>query len=281
MKLTLTMLAIMAATLLANIAHALPDQQKLIARNDESYVATEAGRSVNVGCRAVWASPAFFTVVATADGIRRTFRYRRSSGVMGLVGVDAVKNCDAPAATAPDDFVALFETPPQLLPLLKDVESNPQALLNALNDGPPLFQIAANEVQIAEWVRKREQSREEAVLNAQAERKAAQAKAMADQEKATADSNAAQRRFQAGVTAKKDIGVTVCSSDNRLAYVEGMAGPRLQLRIVGIAADSNLINPELRPYSMFTINPPRKIVRDPKVIWDLSSYWAVCDFREQ
>lgn len=124
----------------------------------------------------------------------------------------------------------------------------------------------------------------------------------------------AERRFRQLSAAAKVTGTTVCSADNRIGYVEQVAGPRVRVLQRGRAVaeldavrdQSNVLGPfevdasGLPPYS--AINPdyahvevpvtdmhylfkPHRTVRiaatasSSGTIWDESRFWGACDWR--
>ena len=114
--------------------------------------------------------------------------------------------------------------------------------------------------------------------------------------------SAAADRFRSAAAFKKEIGLIVCSSDNRLAYVEQIAGVRVKLTVRGQAAGTfeefgrygprslksrtgqYLRHDEagLIEYPNFLFQPLSSAVRftsAPETIWDLSERWGVCEFR--
>lgn len=135
------------------------------------------------------------------------------------------------------------------------------------------------------------------------------AAARADQQRRDA-ANAARRaiesaaadRFRSAAAVKKEVGLMVCSSDNRLAYVEQIAGARVKLTIRGQAAGTFEEFGRYGPRSLksrtgqylrhdeagliedpnFLFQPLSSAVRftsAPETIWDLSERWGECEFR--
>lgn len=115
-------------------------------------------------------------------------------------------------------------------------------------------------------------------------------------------SNSAAARFRAAAAAGKSIGSTVCSADNRVAYIEQAAGSRIKLTVRGRAMGTygefgkfgphSLVSPTGQ-YAMnttpqpiddahFLFHPlprPVQLSREPQVIWDEASFWGACDYR--
>ena len=112
----------------------------------------------------------------------------------------------------------------------------------------------------------------------------------------------ARARFEAASIAPKQLGQTVCSSDNRVAQIENISGGNVQLSMRGRALGRRLMDDIRGP---FTFGGPwtgdlaarlsGDIVADPNflfqgftelnfapasgLIWDDSRYWGVCDYR--
>lgn len=121
---------------------------------------------------------------------------------------------------------------------------------------------------------------------------------------------AAEARFSAQAVRPKEIGMTVCSADNRLGYVEQIAGPRIKVDVRAVAAaeaykvatdrdpmgpfetvpgvDVSLLifDPQTRstavpvadPHYLFQELPQLTTLpfNNPKTVWGQSSEWAVC-----
>lgn len=137
--------------------------------------------------------------------------------------------------------------------------------------------------------------------NRQAQKDAAkEARAQQAQSRLQEIASQAERRFQQAVSTPKSIGATVCSADNRIAYIEQMAGPRIKLTLRARAVGSYREFGEFGPYDIvepdvvahgnsgpirdanFLYHPLSKQVRISSltdVIWDESRYWGVCDYR--
>ena len=123
---------------------------------------------------------------------------------------------------------------------------------------------------------------------------------------------AAEQRFSALSNAPKSTGMTVCSQDNRLGYVEQMSGGKIKILVKGRAVaerdavyghgnplgpfkvDTSSLNYELalgehgKRLELPVLDPlylfkPHRGVRiaplNPGQIWDDSGYWAACDWR--
>ena len=114
--------------------------------------------------------------------------------------------------------------------------------------------------------------------------------------------SAAAERFRSAAAVKKEVGLMVCSGDNRLAYVEQIAGARVKLTIRGQAAGTFEEFGRYGPRSLksrsgqylrhdeagliedpnFLFQPLTSAVRftsAPETIWDLSERWGTCEFR--
>lgn len=114
--------------------------------------------------------------------------------------------------------------------------------------------------------------------------------------------NAAAARFSAAVAAEKPVGSTVCSADNRVAYIEQVAGPRIKLTVRGRALGTYAEFGKFGPHSLmsapeqyaaqgtpqqiddanFLFHPlprPVRLSSEPQVIWDESRFWGACDYR--
>jgi hypothetical protein len=114
--------------------------------------------------------------------------------------------------------------------------------------------------------------------------------------------NAAAVRFSAAVAAEKPVGSTVCSADNRVAYIEQVAGTRIKLTVRGRALGTYAEFGKFGPHSLmsapeqyatqgtpqqiedanFLFHPLPRSVRlssEPQVIWDESRFWGACDYR--
>lgn len=122
----------------------------------------------------------------------------------------------------------------------------------------------------------------------------------------------AQNRFATLSAQPKSIGATVCSRDNRLGYVEQLAGPRIKLAIKGRAVvrrervyrdddargpfdvDTTglpidwVSNPGLSNVEVAVLDPhylfqPHQTIKLGHIntgeIWDDATYWAACDWR--
>lgn len=125
---------------------------------------------------------------------------------------------------------------------------------------------------------------------------------------------AAEQQFQSAAVAPKTVGASVCSADNRMGYVEQVAGSRLKLLLRGRAvAARNAINGHgnvLGPFKLDTdrlsmddeTSPESSMIELPVTdsyylfkphrnvqiastasssgtIWDDSRYWGACDWR--
>ncbi|WP_299689714.1 hypothetical protein [Hydrocarboniphaga sp.] len=248
-----------------------PNAMRLIAKTEEPTTVNNGGRIANIGCKAVFANASMVAFVVTVDDVRRIGIYQLNSGV---ISADAyarhLKGCDKltyPKEPDPE-FCCGARVPPEFKLLLDDAVTNPGALMAALNDGPPLYQVAANEIYLKNLVAQREQNRIDA----------AQAREAAQQNAATEETRVRQS-FQNAAAKPKILGGSVCSSDNRLAYVERIAAARIQLRLAGVATSDGL-NSESLPYYLFRAHPAVRFIQGGKIIWDDASYWAACDYRE-
>lgn len=123
---------------------------------------------------------------------------------------------------------------------------------------------------------------------------------------------AAQARFSSLATRPKSVGTTVCSADNRLGYVEQVAGPRIKVQIKGRAVvGRDRVYQDSDPKGPFDVdtsglpvdwysNPGWRNVEVPVLdshflfqplqtirigplnagqIWDDGRYWGACDWR--
>lgn len=109
--------------------------------------------------------------------------------------------------------------------------------------------------------------------------------------------NAAAARFRGAVVGAKPVGATVCSADNRVAYIEQVAGQRIKLTVSGRALGTYDEFGRFGPYSLmsppgqtpqiiedahFLFHPlprPVRLSSETAVIWDESRFWGVCDYR--
>lgn len=125
---------------------------------------------------------------------------------------------------------------------------------------------------------------------------------------------AAELRFQEAAAAPKAVGATVCSADNRLAFVEQISGTRIRLQVYGVAfarwTDALLNSNPLGPFSVDTSRVKSILPSDPEneglelpvtdrlylfkphtavlirpytgtanVLWDESRFWGACGWR--
>ena len=110
----------------------------------------------------------------------------------------------------------------------------------------------------------------------------------------------ADHRFRRASALPKAIGTTACSSDNRVAYIEQVAGVRVKLTLRGFAVGRMGEFGEYGPYALKVDGAPDSSgnlpIEDPNflfrpltkpvqmgnlggVIWDDSRYWGACDYR--
>lgn len=108
------------------------------------------------------------------------------------------------------------------------------------------------------------------------------------------------QRFASASAATKEVGMTICSSDNRLGYVEQVAGPRVKVMLKGRAIGTYEEFGELGPFKLggvravalgepepiedanFLFQPLQRQVRFADLeglIWDEGRYWGMCAFR--
>lgn len=89
----------------------------------------------------------------------------------------------------------------------------------------------------------------------------------------------AQQNFTARAAKPKSIGQTVCTEDNRVAFVEGAAGQRIQVRIVGEVLNNEFGS--LKANGLFRGDVPGnyKIVNGGRILWDDAFHWGACDLR--
>lgn len=123
---------------------------------------------------------------------------------------------------------------------------------------------------------------------------------------------AAEQRFSALSNAPKSTGMTICSRDNRMGYVEQVSGSKIKILVKGQAVaerdaiyghgnplgpfkvDTSSLNYELalgehgKHLELPVLDPlylfkPHRGVRiapiNPGQIWDESGFWAACDWR--
>jgi hypothetical protein len=124
---------------------------------------------------------------------------------------------------------------------------------------------------------------------------------------------AAEQQFQAAASAVKGVGASVCSADNRLAFVEQISGTRIRLQLYGVAVarwsaldNANPLGPfavdrstvefvlpseldsqgiELPVTDRFYLFKPHTTVQiqpytgSGNVLWDESRFWGTCDWR--
>lgn len=125
---------------------------------------------------------------------------------------------------------------------------------------------------------------------------------------------AAEQQFQAAASAPKTIGASVCSADNRLAYVEQISGTRIRLQLYGVAVarwsdaldKANPLGPfdvdrssvgfvlpsaldsqgiKLPVMDRFYLFKPHTTVQiqpytgSGTVLWDESRFWGTCGWR--
>jgi len=142
----------------------------------------------------------------------------------------------------------------------------------------------------------------------------ADARAAQRQEQAEARSKSAEAQRQAtaqqaadsftrAVSKVKQTGMTVCSSDNRVAFIDEVAGARIKVAIRGhaigrtgefgrlgphdLTAPPTFFSPdaaERRPiedpnFLFLPLQGPVQFSREPDTIWDEGRYWGVCDYR--
>lgn len=129
---------------------------------------------------------------------------------------------------------------------------------------------------------------------------AASAREVAAKQRREAIVAQASQRFLEASKAKKEVGTTVCSSDNRWGYVEQISGPRVKILLRGRAIGSYGDFGDYGPYSTgdvqstdagefntiedpnFLFRPINRNVRFANlsdVIWDESRYWGLCSYR--
>lgn len=120
-------------------------------------------------------------------------------------------------------------------------------------------------------------------------------------ERKNANLQAARQAFTAAATSAKSVGVTVCSADNRIAFVEQISGSRIKLSILGRAMARLRKYGELGPYDViqdpnnsgmydeglivdpyflfYPLTGTISVSKAPETLWDDGSSWARCDYR--
>jgi len=120
---------------------------------------------------------------------------------------------------------------------------------------------------------------------------------------------AAEQRFRERLSETKEVGMTVCSVDNRIGYVEQIAGQRIKVEVRGMAAGRHAFGKLPGPQGPFEFNTSmmsmeeeadRHARRDvfpvkdpyffwqgqqtvqmlpfkqPQTVWELAAGWAGC-----
>lgn len=112
---------------------------------------------------------------------------------------------------------------------------------------------------------------------------------------------AARQAFLSAAARAKQVGATVCSADNRVAYVEQVAGDRVKLTVRGralarqeqfgalgpfkVVFSSSLgtaydEQPVGDPHFLFNRLPgPIRLTTESAVLWDASQFWGECEYR--
>lgn len=134
---------------------------------------------------------------------------------------------------------------------------------------------------------------------------ARRAKTIADNRTAATNraavAEAARQAFVSASARTKQVGTTVCSADNRVAYVEQIAGDRVKLAVrgravareeqfgalgpfkVGFRSSLGTVHDEQPvedPHFLFNRLPgPIRLTTETAVLWDESQFWGECDYR--
>jgi len=118
---------------------------------------------------------------------------------------------------------------------------------------------------------------------------------------------AAEQRFRQHLTETKQVGMTVCSINNRIGYIEQIAGPRIKVEVRGYAGgrysqvvgpqgpfdlDSSMMSldeaadlqsrrlplPVKDPYFFYQGQKELPILplNKPKTVWEMADSWATC-----
>lgn len=149
-------------------------------------------------------------------------------------------------------------------------------------------------------------------VQAEAARRQQQARTDAFRSQIQQANLAASQKFQAAASAPKTLGATVCSADNRLGYIEQVAGARIRLSVKGRAVSgrdsiyahgnplgpfkldtsrlrledrigrdgANIEVPVLDPHYLFKPLPTVRIGPiDTGELWDDARYWGLCHWR--
>lgn len=218
---------------------------------------------------------------------------------------------------------------PYFIELFDNAEADPQAFFAKVPYGPPYFgwsgtRDGASVVSYASWTPA--DLRFEAIANELSTLKAntlftgmdevrrslspqgvaaARTQRIAENRSAagrrSANLQAARQAFSAAAMRAKSVGATVCSSDNRIAFIEQISGDRIKLSIRGRAMARYHKFGELGPYDLdmdpgnfgmydegriedpyflfYPLPGPINVSRAPEVLWEDGNSWAACDYR--
>jgi hypothetical protein len=87
------------------------------------------------------------------------------------------------------------------------------------------------------------------------------------------------QRFKDVANRPKTIGMTICSSDNRVGYIDRIAAPRIQIQVVGQIVKNSF--GRLDDYWIFRRGSyfrESRLVKEPRMVWELSTNWAECSY---
>ena len=217
---------------------------------------------------------------------------------------------------------------PHFIELFDKADQDPQRFFNEMPWGPPYFGLGdvrdgekvvsfvgwtpgdvsfeaiANEIstlqadKLFQGMTELRQRLSPAGIAAAKARRAASNQAAADRR--GANSRAARQAFSAAAMAPKSVGATVCSADNRIAFIEQVSGSRLKLSIRGWAMARRQKFGELGPYDLergpdnfgmydegrildpyflfYPLTGSITVSRAPETLWDNGSSWALCNY---
>ena len=85
-----------------------------------------------------------------------------------------------------------------------------------------------------------------------------------------------RQKFEARVNGPKHVGTSICTPDNRIGYVEQVAGDRVRVSVERITIPSSISNRET--YALFSgeVTEIRSVPQDTR--WESAARWAPCGF---
>ena len=90
---------------------------------------------------------------------------------------------------------------------------------------------------------------------------------------------AAEKLFAEFAAKPKEIGMEVCSADNRVGYVDRVALPRIQIQIVGqIVSNSYGRLDNYWIYRRGSYLRDSRLLSEPRMIWEQAKDWADCSY---